>query len=314
MIREDGHPHVMKSLPEITAMTVLEDKRNLSPEAVVYATDFSLSAQNAGAYATRLAAGFCCKLLVAHAFSLSQAAMEVEIDSTAISQQRRELKALLSRRASLLSEHAVEAIPILIEGDPKEVLPGLAEEYAPSLIVLGTHGGGRFARGVIGSVAEQILRSTRWPSLTVGPQVRPVSSTTFPLRRILFATDFTSAAAQAAAYAVSFAESLGAGIDVLNVIGDDAISHPVRLADLQARFYGALDGIVPQQAKDFCDPGTYVAVGKAHDRILEHIRERSIDLLVLGLRKTSHLGLEMRTSGAFRIIVDAECPVLTIRR
>jgi hypothetical protein len=35
---------------------------------------------------------------------------------------------------------------------------------------------------------------------------------------------------------------------------------------------------------------------------------------VLGLRKTSHLGLEMRTSGAFRIIVDAECPVLTIRR
>jgi hypothetical protein len=39
-----------------------------------------------------------------------------------------------------------------------------------------------------------------------------------------------------------------------------------------------------------------------------------MDLLVLGIRKTSHLGMEMRTSGAFRIIVDAECPVLTIRR
>jgi hypothetical protein len=36
--------------------------------------------------------------------------------------------------------------------------------------------------------------------------------------------------------------------------------------------------------------------------------------LVLGIRKTSHLGMEMRTSAAFQIIVGAECPVLTIRR
>jgi len=57
-----------------------------------------------------------------------------------------------------------------------------------------------------------------------------------------------------------------------------------------------------------------VAVGEAYDQILEHIRDRSSDLLVLGIRRTSHLSMEMRTSGAFRIIVDAECPVLTIRR
>jgi hypothetical protein len=34
---------------------------------------------------------------------------------------------------------------------------------------------------------------------------------------------------------------------------------------------------------------------------------------VLGIRKTSHLGMEMRTSRAFQMIVDAACPVLTIR-
>ena len=53
-------------------------------------------------------------------------------------------------------------------------------------------------------------------------------------------------------------------------------------------------------------------VGKAHAAILRHIQERSIDLLVLGIRKTAHLGLEMRTSGAFQLIVDATCPVMTI--
>lgn len=169
-------------------------------------------------------------------------------------------------------------------------------------------------RGIIGSVAEQILRSTRWPSLTVGPNVPPASSANFPFPRILFATDFTSSAAKAAAYAVFFSEALGASMDVLNVIHEDDAKDSARLSDLRRRFFTVLDGLVPQQARDFCDPSTFVAVGSAHHRILEHIRNRSIDLLVLGLRKTLHLGMEMRTSGAFRLIVEAPCPVLTLRR
>jgi nucleotide-binding universal stress UspA family protein len=238
----------------------------------------------------------------------------VEIDQLLVSQQRKDLKSLLSRKALLLGAESIEAVSTLLDGDPKDAIPALADSHPPAIIVLGTHGGGWLERGIIGSVAEQILRSSKWPTLTIGPQVKPVSSTTFPFARILFATDFTEAAANAAIYAVTFAEVFGAKIDVLNVVQDDAIDHPDRLTDLQTSFFRSLDNLVPQQVREFCDPRTFVAVGKAHDRILEHIRERSIDLLVLGIRKTSHLSMEMRTSGAFRIIVDAECPVLTIRR
>lgn len=240
--------------------------------------------------------------------------MEVEAEHIMVSEQRKDLNTLLSTTASRLSSDAVEAMPTLLEGDAKEMIPELAEEHAPSMIILGTHGAGRLVRSMIGSLAEQILRSTRMPVLTVGPHVRPVSAETFPFKRILFATDFTSSAAQAAAFTVFFAEKLGAGIDVLNVIHKDTISSPDRLSDLRNRFFSALDGLVPQQSKEFCDPKTYVEAGSAHDRILKHIQERSIDLLVLGIRKTSHLSMEMRTSGAFQIIVDAQCPVLTIRR
>jgi nucleotide-binding universal stress UspA family protein len=294
-------------------MPVIGDKPELNLKSIVYATDFSLCAQNAGLYASRIATYFSAKLLVAHAFTLSPAAMEVEVSDKRFSQQRKDLERLLAEEAVLLGADSIEAIPTLLEGDPKDVIPGLADSYEPSMIVLGTHGGGRLERGVIGSIAEKILRSTRWPAFTVGPQVKPLSAQTFPFARIPFATDFTSAAANAAIYAVTFAEVFGAKIDVLNVIQDDAVEHPDRLSELQTRFFSALDGLVPQQAKEFCDPRTYVAVGKAHDRILEHIRDRSIDLLVLGIRRTSHLSMEMRTSGAFRIIVDAACPVLTIR-
>jgi nucleotide-binding universal stress UspA family protein len=294
--------------------SAINDKPVLDLKTVVYATDFSLCSQNAGLYAARIAAYFSAKLLVAHAFRLSQAALEVETGDRKVSQQRVDLKNLLSKEALLLGMNSMEVTPTLLEGDPKDAIPRLADRNEPSMIVLGTHGGGRLERGIIGSVAEEILRSTRWPALTVGPKVQSVTPKTLPFERILFATDFTPVAASAATYAVMLAEAFGARIDVLNVIHDSVIGHPEPLSDLRNRFYGILDGLLPQQALEFCDPITFVTMGNAFDRILEHIREQSIDLLVLGIRKTSHLGMEMRTSAAFRIIVGAECPVLTIRR
>ncbi len=281
-------------------------------QSVVYATDFSLCSQNAGLYASGMAKFFSSTLFVAHAFTVSQPAMEVEVDSRLVSQERRDLQFLLARKAYLLASNSLEAIPALLDGEPKLVIPKLMADHAPSLLVLGTHGGGWVERGVIGSVAEQILRSTVWPSLTVGPQVPSLNSSTLSFKRILYATDFTPSAAHAATYAISMAKAFGSEIDVLNVIPQGAVDHPDRLSDLQERFYKSLDGLLSEQAKTFCHPRTFVDVGKAHHRILEHIRERSIDLLVLGIRKTSHLGLEMRTSGAFRLIVDAACPVLTV--
>ena len=295
-------------------MPVKGDKPVLNLKSVVYATDFSLCSQNAGLYAARMAAYFTAKLLIAHAFTLSQAALEVEIGDRKASQQRRDLTLLLTREALRLGMDSVRAIPTLVDGNPKDAIAQLADRNEPSMIVLGTHGGGRLERGIIGSVAEKILRSSSWPALTVGPRVKPVSSKTLPLERILFATDFTPVAASAATYAVILAEAFGARIDVLNVIHDSVIGHPEPLSDLRDRFYGILGGLLPQHALEFCDPITFVAMGNALDRILEHIRDQSIDLLVLGIRKTSHLGMEMRTSAAFRIIVGAECPVLTIRR
>jgi nucleotide-binding universal stress UspA family protein len=293
-------------------MPLMDDRPELNLNAVIYGTDFSVCSQNAGLYSAFMAKHFSAKLLVAHAFTLSQAALEVEIDRSLVSQQRQDLQLLLSRKASALASGSIEAIPILLDGDPKDALPRLADKYQPSLVVLGTHGGGWVEQKLIGSVAEKVLRCTRWPALTVGPQVRRLTSERSPFLRILYATDLTAGAARAAIFAVSLAQALGAAIDVLNVIEGGAVDHPDRLGEIGKRFYSALDAVVPEEAKEFCDPRTFVAVGDAHEQILRHIRERSIDLLVLGIRKTSHLGMETRTSGAFQLIVDSQCPVLTV--
>jgi nucleotide-binding universal stress UspA family protein len=280
----------------------------------VYATDFSPCSENAGTYARLLALHFRARLIVTHAFILTQAAMELEADPRKESQQRKDLKHLLARRATALSSDSLQVVPALLEGDPHHSVSEFAEMHAPSLIVVGTHGGGRVERGLIGSVAEEILRSTQWPCLTVGPMAPSIStsSVTLPIKRILCATDFTPAAVRAIAFAVALADTCESEIDVLNVVPERTIEHPERLAELKSHFYDALDQSLPRRAQEYSQPQTFVEVGNAHDRILEHVKNRSIDLLVLGIRKSSHLGLEMRTSGAFRIIVDTPCPVLTI--
>jgi nucleotide-binding universal stress UspA family protein len=291
------------------------DQPELNVKTVVYATDFSPFSENAGNYARLLALQFRTNLFVVHAFTLSQAALEVEIEGKLKrSKQRIDLQTILTQKALALSSSSLEVVPELLEGDPHQAIPQFADKHGPSLIVLGTQGGGRVARGLIGSVAEKILRSTSWPSFTVGPLAPSVSSSSvaLPFKRLLCATDFSPAAIRAIGFALSFVETLGAEIDVLNVVPESAIEHPDRLAELRSHFYDTLDQFVPARATDFSHPRTFVETGCAHDRILEHVKDRSIDLLVLGIRKTSHLGLEMRTSGAFRVIVDAPCPVLTI--
>lgn len=284
----------------------IDGGHGLNIGAVVYGTDFTVCSQNAGLYAAQLARFFVAKLVVTHAFTVSQAAMEVEMDGSLMSQQRKDLQVLLAQKA--LASGVVEAIPLLLDGDPKEVLPRVAEEHAPSLLVLGTHGGGWVEREIIGSVAERVLRSSRWPAMTVGPQVRAASSQPFPFRRILYATDLSPSAARAATVAASWARAMSAELDVLNVVERGNAERPEGLAEITRNFGDA----VGDAAKDLLRPQTFIGAGNAHEQILKHLRERSVDLLILGIRKSSHLGFMTRTSGAFQLIVDADCPVLTV--
>jgi nucleotide-binding universal stress UspA family protein len=277
----------------------------------------SVCSHNAGLYSALVARQFSARLLVVHAFTLSQAAMEVELHPSVVSQQRKDLEVLLSQKASALAAGSIEVIPLLLDGAPAEALGDTAEKYAPSLLVLGSHGGGWIERTLVGSVAEKALRSTRCPALTVGPQAQLTTSAASPFKRILFATDLSATAATTATFAVSFAQAFAAEIDVLNVIKAGAVDHPDRFGEVQQRFYCALEAVLPERAKEFCDPKTFIAVGNAHEQILQHIQERSIDLLVLGIKsvgieRTTPLGMGSRTSGAFRLIVDAQCPVLTV--
>ena len=56
---------------------------------------------------------------------------------------------------------------VLIEGNAAREILRVAEEHHCSLIVLGTHGRTGLSRVLLGSVAEEVIRHSRIPVLTV---------------------------------------------------------------------------------------------------------------------------------------------------
>lgn len=293
-------------------MEVQGDRPEVNIDAIVYATDFSICSENAGAYARVLAEYFSASLLVTHAFLLTQAAMEVERLRGIQSRQREDLRLKLEQKAQSLSSASLSAQPVLLDGHPNEAIPALAEKHAPALIVLGTHGAGLVEHELMGSVAEKILRSTHWPCLTVGPHTPPPATDPPPFHRILYATDLSPSTTRAALYALALAEESGGTVDVLNVIPEIALEDPEGWEELRKQHQDAIRRLIPEQVHDFCNPRTFVESGTAYERIMGHLKQDAIDLLVLGIRKTPFLSLEMRTSGAFRLIANATCPVLTV--
>jgi nucleotide-binding universal stress UspA family protein len=288
----------------------------LSLNAVIFATDFSPCSTNAGHYAALLARQFDADMLICHAFELTQSAMEVEAESSppGSSEQRKEQEAALRDATERFGDGARCVAPKLLEGDPREKVPELARMLAPSFLVLGTEGRGRIERGLVGSVAEGILRRASAPAITVGPNVPPFEPGCKPFRRILYATGLSPAAARAASYAVSLARASQAELQVLHVIHPEEAEDEKRMQAIRSQFSAIIEEIAPDHAHSIVNPEGFVEVGNAHRQILHHIREFSADLLVLGVRKTSHLWLEARRSSAFQIIAEAPCPVMTVVR
>lgn len=285
--------------------------QELSFSSVVFATDFSTSARAAGRYGALLAQHWDAELVVVHAFTLSQPALEAETLRHVRSAQREQLERLLSETVKELAPLARKSASILREGSPLDVIRAVSEQHEPSMIVLGTHGGGAVERHLLGSVAEGVLRTIHSPILTVGPHVAVPSYDRLAFRHILYATNFSAAAAHAAPYAFALAQTFGAEIDLLHV-ASEAAADQHELTEKERKFLGELDQLVPEQTKTLCRSQSFVEFGRVPERILEHARERGVDLIVLGAHHHSRLAMHLRTGPTFQVIVAAPCPVLTV--
>jgi nucleotide-binding universal stress UspA family protein len=293
-------------------MAIVRKRPVIRLDSVIFATDFSPASQNAGLFASAFSRHFGASLVVAHGFVLTQAALDLETEKPGSSQLRTDLNRDLLRTAQALAGGPRTAEIALLEGDTRQVIPAMAQRRSPALVAMGTHGRGAIDRFVFGSTAEGILRRLSEPALTVGPSVKLLNPGALKIERILYATDCSIKAAYEAPFAIALADAFGADLDVLNVVQPNELDQPDEFHRVRQGSYPAFEAIMPQYAGQACVPQLFVRTGKPYKEILKHIDERKIDLLVLGFGRNAHPGMHGRTSGAFLVILEAQCPVITV--
>ncbi len=199
------------------------------------------------------------------------------------------------------------------------VWPGVDQairDGAIDLIVVGTHGRTGADKLLMGSVAEEIFRRSPVPVLTIGPNVRGDVHNGARFHRVLFATDLDAGVAGWRAIRRLFGarESVPSG-----VTAGDAASPSITADENGGNFGGEamhrLYEIVPDDAKLEFPAEVAVEYGEPAERIVKVAKQRGADLIVLGVRKTAHIGAatHLERAIAHKVVAHAPCPVLTVR-
>lgn len=221
-----------------------------------------------------------------------------------------EVAAALDRSVAAAIAAAVPVAVILREGKTAHEILETAERLPADLVVLGTHGRGAFERSVIGSVAEAVVGHARCPVITVPTPAVPVRGPGMP-GSILWATDFSDHATAALPYAISIAAKGRAELILMHALQPHTLTNDgERVREGERRLRAVSTGSqVPERSVE-----RIVAFGSASPEVLRIARERKAGLIVMGTHGSRDLHSILFGSTARRVIRDAPCPVLSLRR
>jgi nucleotide-binding universal stress UspA family protein len=290
-------------------MTKIAKSTRISLKNVLYLTDFSEPSEAAMPFAVAIANDYGAKVHVLHVLTPVIPETCVEAIHADEDLANAEMEKVDSQLAGIAHDTATAR--------GVGVWPAIQQaihERNIDLLVLGTHGRTRAQKLLLGSFAEEILRRSSVPVLTIGPHVQKNIATSGAFHSILFATDFSKPCEAAAPFAVSLAEENDAQLILLYVAPKPGTNEQGELG--VANVMQSLDDIVPSDARRWCHPLPILQYGDAADRILEVAIERGADLIVLGVRDAAgHLGAatHLERAIAHKVVAHARCPVLTVR-
>ena len=293
-------------------MNAVQARTRITLKNILFATDFSPAADLAAPIAVQFGQRYGAKVYGVHVNRFDDYTAAAPNAWAAMAETaERETKEQAQRLNKQLE--GVEHETVIGEGNIREVMSDVIEKKEIDLVVLGTRGRTGFGKALLGSVAEQTLRQSPCPVLTVGPHVNPWSERYSKMREILYATDLTTDNPAAAPYAISLAQENQAHLVLLHVIegpkaGDLVDSRQV--VDLKER---KLQQLVTEQTRTWCESTCIVEQGPAAEKILDVSKRRHTDLIVLGARQTKGFATHLSRGTVHNVVSQATCPVLTVR-
>jgi len=219
------------------------------------------------------------------------------------------------------------------EGHPAQNIAALIRQFHVNRILLGTRSRSRLGKLLLGSVAEQVLRSVNLPVITVGPEAH--ISVAHSERVVLHATTLKETSRTSAALAFQIAANQGAKLVLLHVLPpvDEPGGFEPEVFGQQARRVGAsgqpaaqdsaaLHGLrtlasqtLASQPASQCSSAieSHVVHGNPSIEILAAAADTRARLIVLGATDRSAFANLTRDRTIYRVLAHARCPVLTLR-
>lgn len=186
-------------------------------------------------------------------------------------------------------------------GHPVKVVLGFIMQFRPELIVLGSHGHDGMARSLMGSVAENVVRESPFPTLIVkGTDLGQMT-----LTRLLCPVDLSGMGTQCLDASAGLARVFGAKLDVLRVLPDPAADEQGEMERLQQW--------VPEIVRERCPIVETVHSGETAEQIVMFARQHAVDLIVLGVEPQKFLEYTVLGRTTERVVRHGPCSVLLLR-
>ena len=204
---------------------------------------------------------------------------------------------------------------------PAPAIVAYAEEHDIDLIVMGTHGRRGLRRLLLGSTAEEVVRTAPCPVFTVRRPETPVAELE-GVNAILVPIDFSRHAGTALRHAKELAALYHTRLDLLHIIEEQL--HPAFYNTGVWSIYDLLPNIEEKAAEELRtfyretegplgDVNFHIRYGHAAHEIAVFARENDNDLVVMathGLRGLDHFLLG---SVAEKVVRRSPAPVFTVK-
>lgn len=222
----------------------------------------------------------------------------------------RDARLILENLARNIREQGVDCATAVRHGFVPDVVTEVVSNSAAGRLIIGTHGRRGLKKFVLGSIARQLLEILEIPVCTVGPRAHKGASGV--PEAILHPVSLAGLHESSAALSFSLAEQFAAKLLLLHVIApapnvtrDPGLAVSAALSQLKA--------LVPAAAEDRTQVEARIALGSVVSEILAVAEESQASLIVLGVHAPAHSWLPGTEPAAYRILVSAPCPVISLR-
>lgn len=271
---------------------------------ILFPVDFSKPCKQVVPWVVQMVERMGARLTVLHAWE-SPYTWSGEIDP-ALLEGLANFEALATERKAALEEFLRVHLPsanaeaVLRKGEPAREITEYARTADVDLVMIPTHGYGRFRAALLGSVTAKVIHDTPCAVWT-SAHIEELHSPPYPCRRIMCAVDGADGSMKTIRHANLLAQDLEGSLMIIHALPPGQAQSGSRLSSRLQAYEDLAQATAP-----IC-----VEKGEVAVVVPEMAKRYGADLLVIGRGHAPDI-LGTFRSHVYPIIRSSPCPVLTI--